>query len=82
MDGHDPEQIQKTIKTIFKATHPQAIIAKTVKGWGVPALQDKSRHGKPLKESILQESVKQLDASQSTIRAGQDHHLHPPKPLK
>lgn len=81
-DGHNPEEIQKCLKIACKATHPHAIIAKTTKGWGVPALQHETQHGKPLKENMLQECMQQLESSQPTISVTHDHRIHPPRPEK
>ncbi|HEX3019084.1 MAG TPA: transketolase [Chitinispirillaceae bacterium] len=82
IDGHNPEEILKCLKIACKATHPHAIIAKTIKGWGVPALQNPSQHGKPLKETMLAESLQTLDSSHPVISPVHDHRMHPPKPEK
>lgn len=82
INGHEPEDILRCFKTISKEVLPQAVIAKTVKGWGVPLLQEESQHGKPLKESVLQQSIKELHLTVQETTPTHDHRVYPPKPEK
>jgi transketolase len=61
IDGHDPNILLKTFRKIIKMQAPVAVIARTVKGWGVSQLQDVKRHGKSLKESDLTDAFNQLE---------------------
>lgn len=63
VDGHDPGALVKTFKKIIRLQSPAAVIARTVKGWGVSQLQDFKRHGKPLKESDLADAYRQLEST-------------------
>ncbi len=53
IDGHDPDRILEALArhadiAASPGLPPFAIVARTVKGWGVPALQGPGRHGRPL----------------------------------
>lgn len=59
-DGHNIEEIQKTFSLASK-DRPTMIIAKTVKGKGVPFLENKDGwHGKPVPKEKLDEALKEL----------------------
>src|SRR5262249_52642927 len=47
-----------------------AILARTVKGWGVPSLQGPGHHGKPLEPEELPEALVQLGATARSVGAG------------
>jgi len=66
IDGHDPIEIARAM-TEFDQCHqrPLAVIAKTVKGWGVKTLLEGNWHGKPLKSDQLDEAEKSLDAARA-----------------
>lgn len=53
VDGHDPEEVDAAYQdAIAETDRPSAIIARTVKGKGVPEVEDEvSYHGKALDES-------------------------------
>ncbi len=59
IDGHDADQI---VAALAPADKPIAVIARTVKGWGVDLLHDQSNHGKPLTEKQLAAGEAELDA--------------------
>jgi len=62
INGHDPEAIASALDKAGTTTKPLAIVAKTVKGWGVNALQTKGNHGKPLKDTELAGALGDLEA--------------------
>jgi transketolase len=62
IDGHDVSAVAAALDKAGTTAKPLAIVAKTVKGWGVKALQAKGNHGKPLKESELPGALADLDA--------------------
>ncbi len=84
IDGHDPAQIAKALDEVDNAKQPLAIIANTVKGWGVDALLDGGNwHGKPLPESELEAANASLD--QACAKAGgkpDSGATAPPMPTK
>lgn len=61
IDGHDPAAIGEAFTRIGQIEQPLGIVARTVKGWGVSALQKGNWHGKPLKEADLPAAYENLD---------------------
>ncbi|KAL1021397.1 hypothetical protein UPYG_G00012780 [Umbra pygmaea] len=61
VDGHSVEEL---IKALSQARHqPTAIIAKTIKGKGIPAAEDKMGwHGKPLPKDMAESVMKDIQA--------------------
>jgi transketolase len=52
IDGHEPEAIERVLR-IEEDGRPLAVIARTVKGWGVPSLGGTGHHGTPVKSDAL-----------------------------
>ena len=53
IDGHDPEAIKLTLDelhVIQNGQRPLAIVAETIKGWGVETDQGMGHHGKPVSD--------------------------------
>lgn len=67
IDGHDPDAIKAAIGNASGRSKPLAVIAKTKKGWGCPALQDKSNHGKPVTADKLDAAIAELDANYAAL---------------
>ena len=61
VDGHDPDAIAAAFARMGQTEQPLAIVARTIKGWGVEALQDGNWHGKPLEAEHLQAANESLD---------------------
>ncbi len=61
IDGHNVAQIKAAFSRVGRSDKPVAVVAKTQKGWGVPILQDKSNHGKPLSAKDLETARTSLD---------------------
>jgi transketolase len=61
IDGHNFDEIFAAL-TAEPADKPIAIVANTVKGWGVKELQASNYHGKPLKADQIEEALGDLDA--------------------
>jgi transketolase len=59
LDGHDLDAIDKAyIEALAQKGQPTCLIAKTVKGKGVPAVEDKNGwHGKALPEDMAREAI-------------------------
>jgi transketolase len=64
VDGHDPEQLHDVFRelNVVKNGHrPLAVIARTVKGWGVPSEQGMGHHGTPVKKDKLPAIFGEID---------------------
>ena len=63
IDGHDAVAIEDTLRRREElgAGKPLCIIARTVKGWGVPALGGMGHHGTPVPKSQLEAVLSELD---------------------
>src|SRR5260370_40357139 len=64
IDGHDPEAILAALGRragLAKEGQALVIIARTVKGWGVPALQGTGHHGTPVPKDQLDSVLRALD---------------------
>jgi transketolase len=64
IDGHDPEAILAALgrrAILAKEGQALAIIARTVKGWGVPTLQGVGHHGTPVPKDQLDSVLGALD---------------------
>ncbi len=70
IDGHDPDAIMAALDRVDGAEQPVAIVARTVKGWGVDGLLDGNWHGKPLKEKELDGANASLDRAVERFAAG------------
>ncbi len=62
IDGHDPAAIERALR-IAEDQRPLAVIARTVKGWGVPSLGGPGHHGTPVKPEALAGVLAELDAT-------------------
>jgi transketolase len=71
VDGHDPQALRDLLRA-QTLSRPQAIVARTIKGWGCEMLQDHSNHGKPVPEAKLDSALAQLDATAASL--GIVHH--------
>jgi transketolase len=60
IDGHDPEAIERALR-ITEDSRPLAIIARTVKGWGVSSLHGTGHHGTPVKAEALAGVLAELE---------------------
>ncbi|MFW6132805.1 MAG: transketolase [Planctomycetota bacterium] len=66
IDGHDWDQVFEAL-TFEAGDKPVAVLARTVKGWGVNELQAHNYHGKPLKPEQLDEALADLDAKAAEL---------------
>lgn len=83
IDGHDVDQLDAAFSSAGRTRRPLAIVAKTVKGWGVPALQDKSNHGKPLPADGVDQAIADLDGMYGQLGLTPvSNELTPPPPRK
>lgn len=65
IDGHDYEQIFNAVGNV--GDKPVAVIAKTVKGWGVNEFLGSNYHGKPLKDAQVEQALADLDAKAAEL---------------
>lgn len=63
IDGHDPSQIEDTLRrqSELGAGKPLCVVARTVKGWGVPSLAGMGHHGTPVTQDHLEAALGDLD---------------------
>jgi len=61
IDGHNWDEIFAALSADV-GEKPVAIVARTVKGWGVKQLQGHTCHGQPLKPDQLDQAIADLDA--------------------
>ncbi len=61
LDGHDLTRFEEAMKMFDRSERPLAIIAKTIKGWGVDPFLKGNWHGKPLDVAALDEAYASLD---------------------
>jgi transketolase len=63
IDGHDPAQIEDTFRrrSEISAGKPLCVVARTIKGWGVPTLAGMGHHGTPVAKDDLQAVLGDLD---------------------
>jgi len=66
IDGHIWDEIFPALASPSGDT-PVAIIARTIKGWGVKEFQRANYHGKPLKEDMLDQAMADLDEMAATL---------------
>ena len=66
IDGHDWDQLFEALMA-ETGEKPIAVVAKTVKGWGVNELQKHTYHGKPLKADQIQQAMADLDAKAAEL---------------
>lgn len=65
IDGHSPKQIKEALDRFIEVsgnekTKPVTIVARTVKGWGVPMMQGGGWHGKPATGDTLAKALGEL----------------------
>ena len=79
-DGHDPKSIATALDHAETCDRPAAVVAATVKGWGVDLMIGRNYHGKPLTNAELQEACQQLDATGKRLGAASSLTFEPREP--
>ncbi len=81
IDGHDPAQITKAFDAFAAGTTaPMAVVARTVKGWGVPSMQGGNWHGKPVKGEQLAKALEELSRTALSLTSAMTAELPPITP--
>ncbi len=80
IDGHDPEAISTALDKHGEQPKPTAIVARTVKGWGVELMLGKNFHGKPLSSEELDKACAELDATGQKLGATEEMSFTSPSP--
>ncbi|MCL5098026.1 MAG: transketolase [Candidatus Omnitrophica bacterium] len=79
IDGHDMKAILRALAAVKRADKPLAIIARTIKGAGLPLIEDKEGwHGKALSKDEAAQAVAKL---QVNARSGIGIPIPAPSPL-
>ncbi len=66
IDGHNWEEIFAALSA-EAAEKPLAVVARTIKGWGVNEFLHANYHGKPLKPEQLPQAIADLDAKAAEL---------------
>ena len=82
VDGHDPAQLSAAFGRLPSATRPVAIVARTVKGWGVDSMRTSNFHGKPMPSADLEKACAELDATGRQLGAACNGVWTPPPPAR
>ena len=68
IDGHDPAAIRDAFDQFAAGTsQPMAVVARTVKGWGVPSMQGGGWHGKVATGEKLKAAQQELAATGAAL---------------
>ncbi|MGP1347566.1 MAG: transketolase [Phycisphaerales bacterium] len=86
IDGHAPAQINQAFETFRETANasgakPMAIVARTVKGWGMPSLQGGGWHGKPAAGKALETALSELNDKRAELTSSltsSDHFMIQP----
>jgi len=74
VDGHNWDEIFEAL-TAEVGEKPLAVVARTIKGWGVTELQKPTYHGKPLKSDQLEAAMADLDAKAAELGVVEDEDV-------
>lgn len=80
VDGHDPEELTQAFEAARRAAKPVAIVARTVKGWGVDSMRTSNFHGKPMPAAEVEKAMAELDATGKKLGATSNGVVRPPAP--
>ncbi len=69
VDGHDPDEVTDALSKAGRGNKPTAVVARTIKGWGVDSMVGKNFHGKPMAAADLDKACAELDATGARLGA-------------
>jgi transketolase len=82
IDGHDPNAIKSAFDAFVEGGQgPMAVVAKTIKGWGMPSMQGDGWHGKPASGESLEAALHELETTGASLigtQDGGDLMIYPP----
>ncbi|MCS6924086.1 MAG: transketolase [Fimbriimonadales bacterium] len=79
IDGHDMEQILSALDAAQQAERPFAILARTLKGKGASAVEDKEGwHGKPLPPELAAQAIAELQPTPAQLEQASRLRVQPP----
>lgn len=79
IDGHDMAQILHALDEAQHAERPFAILARTLKGKGAPAVEDKEGwHGKPLPPDLAEQAIAALQPTPEQQELARRLRVQPP----
>jgi len=87
IDGHSPNQIKAAFDKFIESSDnekakPVAVVARTIKGWGVPSMQGGGWHGKPASGESLQKALAELGERRveltSSLSGSDEFTISPP----
>ncbi|MCX7992847.1 MAG: transketolase [Fimbriimonadales bacterium] len=80
IDGHDMAQILNALDTAQNAERPVAIVARTLKGKGASAVEDKEGwHGKPLPPDLAEQAIAELQLTPEQRELASRLRVQPPR---
>jgi transketolase len=82
VDGHDPDELSAALEKVGTGDKPTAIVARTVKGWGVDLMLGKNFHGKPVPGGDLARACAELDATGARLGATAGEAMAPQPPQR
>ncbi len=81
VDGHNPDELASAFDRAGGMAQSVAVVARTVKGWGVDSMRGSNFHGKPMPASDLQRALSELDATGARLGALANGVLQPSTPM-
>jgi len=82
VDGHDPDELSAGFEKAGTGPKPTAVVARTVKGWGVDLMLGKNFHGKPVPDEDLARACAELDATGVRLGATAGEAMTPQPPRR
>ncbi len=83
IDGHDFEQILSAYERIETVQRPYVILARTLKGKGASAVENKEGwHGKPLPPDMAEQAIAELTPTPEQIERARALRVQPPAALE
>jgi transketolase len=80
VDGHSPSALADVFRRVGSTIKPLAVVATTVKGWGVESMIGHNFHGKPASKEQLDAMLDELDATGVALGAVAGLLPKPPMP--
>lgn len=79
IDGHDFEQILNALERVETVERPYVILARTLKGKGVSAIENREGwHGKPLPPDLAEQAIAELMPTSEQIEQARTLRVQPP----